>query len=118
MSKRRHKYGAIATVADGVRFASKAEARRYQELKMLERAGAIVQLELQPEFPLYAACELPIVPERDPLKLGIYRGDFQYVDARNGEVILEDVKGHPTPLYKWKRKHVLAQYGIQITEVK
>ena len=44
------KYGAIRTTVDGVTFASKAEARRYAELKLLEQAGEIKGLELQPKF--------------------------------------------------------------------
>jgi hypothetical protein len=118
MSRRGSKYGAIKTVIDNITFASKAEARRYTELKMLEKAGEIAHLALQPEFPLYAALDLPIHQDRDPLKLGVYRGDFSYVRTVNGEVIVEDVKGFKTPLYKWKAKHVQAQYGIQIQEIR
>lgn len=110
------KYRAKACTVDGIRFHSQREAARYLDLRLLEKAGEIKELELQPEFPLYASCELPIVPERDPLKLGVYRGDFRYIDARNGEEIVEDVKGFKTPLYKWKKKHVEAQYGIQVRE--
>jgi hypothetical protein len=112
------KYRAKACQIEGIRFHSQREGRRYLELRQLEKAGEIVHLELQPEFRLYAACELPIVEGRDPLKLGVYRGDFRYVDARNGEVVVEDVKGFKTPLYRWKKKHVEAQFGIEIREVR
>jgi len=40
-SKRRHKYGAIATTVDGIRFASKKEAQRYGFLKSLARADRL-----------------------------------------------------------------------------
>lgn len=45
---RRHKFGAVATVVDGHTFPSKAEARRYQELRLLEKAGQITKLRLRP----------------------------------------------------------------------
>ena len=44
---RRHKYSARPTEVDGIRFDSKAEARRYTELRTLEKAGEISHLELQ-----------------------------------------------------------------------
>ena len=46
----RNKYGARKTVIDGITFDSKREAIRYQELKLLERAGEIKDLELQPKY--------------------------------------------------------------------
>jgi dsDNA-binding SOS-regulon protein len=106
VSKRQHKYRAVPTVIDGIRFASKKEAKRYAELKMLETAGVIQGLCLQPEYVLYAG--------DGDTKLGVYRADFEY--AENGQHIVEDVKGFKTPLYRWKKKHVEAQYGIQVRE--
>ena len=107
----RQKYGAIPLVVDGVRFASSREARRYGELRLLERAGQIWDLTLQPEFHLHAAGR----PD-DPSELvGKYRGDFAY--ATKEGTIVEDVKGVRTPLYRWKKKHVEIEYGIRIVEV-
>lgn len=96
---------------DGIRFASQKEARRYTELKMLEKAGEIFDLRLQPEYPLCAwqNGNAPIV--------GKYRADFSYLDVKSRKGVVEDVKGFKTPLYKWKKKHVEAQYGIEIREV-
>jgi hypothetical protein len=108
--KRQHKYRAKPTVVDGVRFASQKEARRYQELKVLERAKEIADLSLQPTFDLAAAGDWEI-------KVGEYRGDFRYWDKRACAWIVEDVKGFKTPLYRWKKKHVEAQYGITIKEI-
>lgn len=114
VQKSRSKYGAVRTKVDGVTFASKAEARRYGELKMLERADKIHDLVLQPKFSLDAA-----LGER----IGEYRGDFQYCDCNTphdcrGTFQVEDVKGFDTPLSAWKRKHVAAQYGITVVLVK
>jgi hypothetical protein len=47
-----NKYRNIKTIVDGITFASKKEAKRYSELKLLERAGMITDLELQPAFNL------------------------------------------------------------------
>lgn len=105
-----HKYGAKATTVDGIRFASQKEARRYQELRLLERAGEVFHLLLQPEYQL----ETVAVGSGVRRTLGVYRADFAYT-TRSGDVI-EDVKGFKTPLYKWKKKHVEAQYGITILE--
>lgn len=112
-SKRRSKYGATPTIVDNIRFHSAKEARRYAELCLLETAGEIRQLRLQPEFELSAGGNI----------LGAYRADFEYLArVRNAPIdlwakVVEDVKGFKTPLYRWKKKHVEAQYGIQIREV-
>ncbi len=42
--------------------------------------------------------------------------DFSYTDTRTGLVVVEDVKGFKTPLYRWKKRHVEAQYGFRILE--
>ena len=122
---RRHKYGAKPTIVDGIRFASKAEARRYGELKLLEKAGEIEDLELQPSFSLHAASTTGQFREavkaaagtRNTL-VGHYRADFGYVDYKRGRIV-EDVKspGTKTALYRWKKKHVQVQYGIEVVEV-
>ena len=119
-----HKYRAKPTEVDGIRFASQKEARRYQELKLLEKAGKIEGLELQPRFPLYAQStsgylRRAVSTATDPklLKVGEYRADFKYLDGRTVPYVVEDVKGFQTELYKWKKKHTEIQYGIEIREV-
>ncbi len=110
---KRHKYGAKPTTVDGIRFASKAEARHYAELKLREKAGEIRGLELQPKFPL-------MVPEYGSgfdVKVGHYIADFRYHEGPKGVLRVVDVKGMKTPVYRLKKKMVEAQYGIQITEV-
>lgn len=121
---RRSKYGAVRTTVNGVTFDSKKEARRYQELLLLGKAGEIWDLELQPRFPLVVAATtgtvrgaLQATAGTFPGRIGEYRADFAYHD-RNGRVV-EDVKSPATrtPLYRWKKKHVMVQYGIEIKEV-
>lgn len=124
---KRHKYGAVPTEVDGIRFASKKEARRYQELRLLEKAGEIAALELQPRFALIAVpvSDQPTLKRGDSVcmvgralgvKVGEYRADFRYTERGRGDIV-EDVKGVRTPVYRLKKKMVEAQYGIEIREV-
>lgn len=102
----RPKYGNRRTIVDGINFASAKEARRYGELKLLERAGEITALQLQPRFPLLVAGK----------KICTYVGDFQYLE-RNASVVVEDAKGFKTPEYKLKAKLFEAVVGFPIREV-
>lgn len=102
--KRAHKYSAQATVVDGVKFASKKEAKRYTELKQLEAAGAISGLRLQTRFPLRV----------NDVLICTYVADFVYVEA--GLPVVEDCKGVRTPVYKIKAKLMQAVHGITIRE--
>jgi hypothetical protein len=119
---RRSKYGAIRTEVDGVVFASKAEARRFQELRLLEKAGEVNGIELQPVFPL----EVVRPWSGEVIQVGVYKADFRYwsLPANGREMypharqVVEDVKGGPTTaVYRLKKRIVEALYGIQITEV-
>lgn len=117
--KRSGKYNARKTTVDGIVFASKREAQRYGELKLLEKAGEIDSLTLQPDFPLYVWCErgAAVGSHVVRVKVGVYRADFRYWERGvvNGEVI-EDVKGMKTPVYQLKKRMVEAIYGITIKE--
>ena len=110
----RSKYHALPTVVDGIRFASRAEARRYRELTLLARAGTIDTLELQPRYVLSASP----TPAPDRVKVGEYRADFRYRVAATGALVVEDVKGMDTPLSAWKRKHTGIQYDLTVEIVR
>lgn len=102
------KYGAVRTEVDGISFASKKEARRYGELKLLQRAGKIENLSLQPRFPLVV----------NGLKVCTYVGDFLYgIPGDASSLVVEDAKGFKTPEYKLKAKLFKALNGFPITEV-
>ena len=105
---KRSKYNAKKTYVDGIKFDSKAEARRYSELKLLLKAGEISHLELQPRYDLVV----------NDVKLGFYKADFRYVELASNEIIVEDVKGVKTPIYNLKKKLMKAIYGIEILETK
>lgn len=101
------------TVVDGIRFHSKKEARRYQELKLLERAGQISNLERQVKIELHGKSG-PILTEKGNVMS--YIADFRYVDwDLGGAWVIEDAKGFRTDLYKLK-KAILKAQGITITE--
>ena len=113
---KRSKYNARKTVVDGIRFDSKAEAKRYQELKMLERAGEVKELQLQYIYPLM----VPGVGNGGAYErvcVGKYIADFRYRKGPRGLLMVEDVKGVKTAIYRLKKKMVEAQYNITITEV-
>lgn len=105
-----NKYRAKTTTIDGIRFASQAEAKRYSELKTLEKANEISALVLQPKFPLYDVTGFCV---------GHWIADFQYRCHRRGTTIVEDVKSKATrtALYRWKKRHFESQYRMQITEI-
>lgn len=94
---------------DGIRFDSKAEASRYSELVMLEKAGVIADLERQPEFVL-----VPPYTTRAGEKIrGVkYRADFRYLRKSDNRMIVEDVKsaGTKTQVYKIKRTLLLWKF--------
>ena len=103
---RKNKYRAMRTVVDGFKFHSKKEAMRWVVLRQMERNGEISDLERQPKFKLYAH------------RAGEYRecckyiADFRY--RRNGQTIVEDVKGMDTRLSKLKRTWLFLQEGIEV----
>ena len=104
----RNKYNAKKVKLDGFTFDSKAEARRYGELKLLQKAGKISELYVHPRLSIH-------VYEN---KICNYFPDFQYWDKGAKKIIYEDVKGVKTPIYNLKKKLVRAIYGIEIREIK
>lgn len=100
------KYHAVKEVVDGIKFASRKEARRYRQLKMMEKAKAIQDLHLQVTFPLIKQSE-----HGREIK---YIADFVYYE--NGHMIVEDTKGYRTDVYKLKKRMMAELYGIDIKE--
>lgn len=97
------KYHNTKTVADGIKFDSKLEAERYAQLKILERAGVIRALELQPSFDL-----LPSFRKNGKTwRKTVYKADFRYILAKDDRIIIEDVKGSTaviTDVFRLKQK--------------
>ena len=114
--KKRNKFGNDIKIVDGIKFASKKEANRYCELRILERAGQISDLQLQVEFILIPAQYREVDGKRKCVERECkYFADFVYKE--NGKRIVEDAKGFKTDVYKIKRKLMLYKYGIRIREV-
>ncbi len=109
--KKRSKYKAKAVIdEDGIRHASKKQARRWEDLKILLKAGEINNLKREVTIPLVV----------NGIKVCSYRADHVY-SLKNGEMVVEDVKGFKGGLaysfFKIKAKLVKAVHGIEVQEI-
>lgn len=105
--KKQKKYRNIKVEVDEIVFDSKKEAKRYGDLQFLLKHGKIQSLEVHPVYTIEVMGI--IICKCIP--------DFRYVE--NGHLIVEDVKSKPTmtPVYRIKKKLLLACYGLEIREV-
>lgn len=99
------KYHAKKVKTEDGWFDSKAELKRWFELKILERGGLITGLKRQVAYPI-------VVNGKDICK---YVADFVYHER--GKLVCEDVKGVRTAVYNLKKKLIEACYDFTITEV-
>lgn len=110
-----NKYKAKRHTFDGKTFASGRELRRYKELLLLQQAGEISNLELQPRYEVIPR----MVKDNGGIeRAAIYTADFRYVE--NGKLIVEDVKSKATAKltdYVLRRKLMLYVHGIEVREV-
>ena len=126
------KYNNKKVMVDGIKFDSKKEATRYKELKTLERAGIIQDLQRQVKYVLIPAQYEPSGEiytkgkEKGKPKKGklierecAYYADFVYTE--NGKTVVEDVKGYRDGqaynLFTIKRKLMLYVHGIIVKEL-
>lgn len=100
--RRPQKYGAVAVITDDGRFDSKAELRRWCDLKLLERAGQITNLERQVRFPIAV----------NGVHVCDYIADFVFFE--NGARVVEDKKGVQTDTFRLKAKLMKALYNIEV----
>jgi hypothetical protein len=103
------KYLSKSKVVDGIPFQSTKEANRYQKLKLMDKAGIIRDLVLQPPFDIIV----------NNVKICVYNADFTYVKGNFEGRIYEDCKSPATrkkESYRIKKKLVEALYGISILE--
>lgn len=98
-----NKYHNCKVSVDGIKFDSKAEARRYAELKLMEDTGHIKELKLQPKFELQPKYKNS---KGQCIRAITYKADFSYIETHSevGKLIVEDVKGVETKEFKLKRK--------------
>jgi len=114
----RNKYGAKPVTVDGIRFDSTKESRRYGELRLLEKAGLIKNLETQPRFPIDVV-ELWRPGAKRLINCGFFTADFRYVETATDTVVIEDTKSGPTKTtaYRLRKRLVEAIHGVKISEV-
>jgi hypothetical protein len=114
------KYRNEKVTYDGYKFDSLRECERYKELKLLEAAGEITALKVQPKFPLKCGGkDVKMRSDRYPNGRRVsYFGDFSYYDEKRGEPVVEDVKGADTQVSRLKRAFVEAQYGVEVIIVR
>lgn len=108
VKKMGHKFNAISTVNDGVRFDSKLEARYYDLLKLKKHEGSV----------LFFLRQVPFHIHGENQSAGVrYVCDFQVFYA-DGSVEFIDIKGMETPDFKMKKKLVEASYPVEIKVLK
>ena len=86
--KKAVKYNNTKCEYRGIKFDSNAEMRRYQELELLQRAGEIQALELQPEFILLEKFRY----KGKAIRAVKYIADFRYLEVASNTIIIEDLK--------------------------
>jgi len=108
VGQKRSKYGNKKTVVGGIKFDSQKEAKRWNELLMLQQAREIAGLMRQFRYPLFV----------NGVCVCTYVADAVYTDLRTGQVVTEDVKGGPrTTVYRLKKRLMKACLNIDIKEV-
>lgn len=130
--EKENKYHNIPDIRNGaegkiIKFKSKKEARRYDELMLMLQAGKIRELKLQPQFTLQEAYT---TPEGNRVRAIRYDADFSYelfceaIIAPEGGgtwiAKVEDVKGGratKTRVYQIKKKLMQERFGIAIQEI-
>lgn len=129
----RNKYYSQTVTVNGITFDSQKEYRRFCELSLLEKAGAITDLKRQVAFELIPA-QFEEIPTGEFYKQGdrkgqpkmkrvciensvVYNADFVYTE--NGKTVVEDTKSKVTKTkdYIIKRKMMLYFHGIKIKEI-
>ena len=124
--QKKSKFHNEPVTVDGIRFDSKNEMRRFNFLKLMEKAGEISNLRYHVKFELIPQItkeEIVHLKTKDKVVTKVvqsaryYEADFAYLNKK-GEEIVEDFKGQETALFKFKAALFFYRYGKQITIVK
>lgn len=100
----------IERTVDGITFDSFGEAKRFAELKILERCGRIRDLMVQPKF--------PVSIEGQPYC--VYSADFMYWDCAQERQVVEDTKSTGTAkdaAYRLRKKAAELAHKIKVEEI-
>ena len=122
------KYGNKVVYTTEGKFDSRKEYRRWNELRLLERAGLISGLRRQIRYEIIPAIweEVPVqlktkvrIDKKCVQKAAHYTADFVYTDTRTGRTFVEDIKGRDatkTEAYGLRKKLMRYVHGIEIIE--
>lgn len=108
------KYRNVLCEADGIKFKSKLERQRYLDLRALEHAKLVSDLQVHPRF----AINWPNGSAGRPVKICDVELDFAYYDNVRKKRIFEDTKGRDNPMSQLKRKLVQAAHAIEVELVR
>ena len=99
-----NKYGAVQCWSELCQrnFDSKAERVRGEELRMLQLAGSIIELEYQPRY---------VLNEKPQC---VYTADFRYIETELGQTVVEDVKGVMTEAARLRIIWLKQLTGIEV----
>lgn len=109
-AKRKRKFNNTIVTLDGHRFDSKAESRRYLVLRDMAIKRQITDLQIHPKYKF----EGVLTEKGRPYT---YCADFVYYDKRTNEIVVEDVKGMKTAVYKMKKSLMKYFYNISVKEI-
>lgn len=98
------KYRNTKVKAYGRIWDSKAELARYEQLRLMEKAGSIQSIELQPKFVFMV----------NGVRIGSYKPDFRYFDVQKGAEVIEDVKGTYARDFPLRVRLMSACFGIAV----
>ena len=113
ITTKQNKYHNKKVIVDDIKFDSKKEANRYNQLKLLEKAGLIKNLQRQVKFELQPSFKY----NNKTIRAINYIADFVY--EQDGKQIVEDVKSEATrkdKIYLIKKKMLLYIFNIEIKE--
>lgn len=113
---KRPKFGNKKTLCDGILFDSGHEADRYRYLKALSNLGQIRDLELQPQFGIFAC----VLASGLGIEVASFKADFRYFDVAEDRIRVEDAKSDGTKgetAYRLRKKLVEACHGVIVEEV-
>jgi len=108
---RRSKFNAQPQVVDGIKFDSKREAKRWQDLNNLQRAGLISNLERQVTYILAPSVKIDGEDRARPALR--FKADFRYVDEL-GATIVDDCKGMPDTAFRIRQHLMKSVHGIDV----
>ena len=98
----------------GEKYRSGREARRHQDLLLLQKSGIIAGLTREVPFELAPGVKIEGEARKRPAVR--YVADFVYSDTRTGRVVVEDAKGMQTPVYRLKKHLMATVHGIHVQE--